>query len=288
MRRLYPILPIFLLLALYGCDGADTNTAEPEAAMPETEEAIEEELVPANMAPEFVDVLEAHGSLDTWTNAEGLSFLVRDFPTGDGDRTMTDFHKINLGNRYHQIEGDDYEIVSRGDTTWVTPDVGVTGLPPRMYQGASFYLMGMPFVFADQGITITYDGETEFGEETLDQFSVQVPDDMGDGGNDYQLYADTSTHQLQYGTWFVAYPAVADQNLRQMVEFQEWQDVDGLILPSVITLYTAPDEITDGTPGATIAFERVALSERPFEESVFSQPDGAVVDNSASGGNNMK
>ncbi len=277
MNTFYSLFLPLLFVLFLGCD----NTGETvERDFPETEEQIEEEITPANMAPEFAEVLNAHGGLPSWTNAEAISFLVRDFPTGDGDRTITDYHKVNLGNRYHHIEGEGYEIVSRGDTTWVTPDVQVTGVPPRMYQGATFYLMGMPFVFADAGITITYAGETEFGEQTLDQFNVQIPDNMGDGGNDYQLYADTSTHQLQYGTWNVTYPAVADQDLRQMVEFNEWQSTDGLILPSVITLYTAPGEIEAGTPGATISFERVAFSENPFEDSVFSEPDGALVDNS--------
>ncbi|WP_116105596.1 hypothetical protein [Lewinella sp. IMCC34191] len=281
MKTIYTHLFALCFLALCSCDSNDTTTETSTADLPETEEAIEEELVPANMAPEFVEVLEAHGGLANWNNVKGLSFLINGFPTGDGDRTISDYHKVNLGNRYHQIEGEGYEIVSRGDTTWVTPDMQVTGVPPRLYQGASFYLMGMPFVFADAGLTVTYAGEAEFGEETVDQFNVQVPDEMGDGGNDYQLYTDPTTHQLKYSTFSVNYPAVADMDLRQMVEFNEWQTVDGLIVPSVIVLYTAQGEITEGTPGSTISFERVAFSENPFDDSVFDTPEDAMVDETA-------
>ena len=280
------LLLLFLAGAVTSCGDSDApddddSMAASEPVVPESEE-LDEQLYPVNMAPEFVDVLEAHGGIPVWNNAKGLSFLVRDFPTGDGDRTMSDFHRVNLGNRHQVIEGDDYKVVSRGDTTWVTPDASVTGVPPRMYQAASFYFMGMPFVFGDKGLTVTYAGETEFGDETVDEFVVTVPDDMGDGGNDYQLFADTASHQLKYGTWEVTYPAVADMGLRQMVEFNEWQDVDGLVMPSVITLYTAPGEITEGTPGATIGFERVSISQQPFAESVFATPEGAVIDDSAS------
>ncbi|MGB3802119.1 MAG: hypothetical protein WA952_20020 [Lewinella sp.] len=281
MKAIYPYLLSSLLLALWSCESNDTTTETREADLPETEAAIEEETIPANMAPEFVEVLEAHGGLSNWNNAEGLSFLIQGFPTGDGERTISDYHKVNLRNRYHQIEGEGYQIVSRGDTTWVTPDMQVTGIPPRLYQGASFYLMGMPFVFADQGLTITYAGEAEFGEETVDQFNVQVPDDMGDGGNDYQLYTSPTTHQLQYATFSVNYPAVADMDLRQMVEFNEWQSIDGLVMPSVLVLYTAQGEITEGTPGSTISFERVALADNPFSEAVFGTPEGAIVDETA-------
>ncbi|PPK86534.1 hypothetical protein CLV84_3465 [Neolewinella xylanilytica] len=281
MKTIYTSILFLSLFNLGSCESNETSTAETD--FPETEQAIEEELVPANMAPEFVEVLEAHGGLANWNNLAGLSFLINGFPTMDGDRTISDYHKVNLGSRYHQIEGEGYEIVSRGDTTWVTPDLQVTGVPPRLYQGASFYLMGMPFVFADEGLTVTYAGEAEFGEETVDQFNVQVPDDMGDGGNDYQLYTDPATHQLQYSTFSVNYPAVADMDLRQMVEFNEWQTVDGLIVPSVLVLYTAQGEITEGTPGSTISFERVAFSENPFEDSVFTTPEGALVDQTAYG-----
>ena len=275
-----------LLTFTYACNDADNEADTREPDLPQTEAELDEETIPANMAPEFVDVLDAHGGLPNWTQARAISFLVRDFPTGDGDRTVSDYHKVNLKTRDHQIEGEGYVIVSRGDSTWTTGEMNATGVPPRMYQGASFYFASMPFVFADKGITVTYEGETEYGDEVLDEFIVAIPDDMGDGGNDFQLFADTSTHQLKVGTWQINYPAVQDMNLRQMVQFNEWQDVDGVILPSVITLFTAPDEITDGTPGATIGFERVALSERPFAESVFATPEEATVDNSAYGDNN--
>ncbi|WP_116124372.1 hypothetical protein [Lewinella sp. IMCC34183] len=277
MKRLYPLsLLLFLMLA---CSDAPE---QPEAAMPETEAAIEEELTPANLAPEFVEVLEAHGGLPGWNNAQAVSFLIRDFPVGDGQTTLTDFHRVNLGSRDQVIEGDNYDIVTRNDSTWISPGTDAIALPARLYQGASFYLMGMPFVFADAGITVTYSGEAEYGDETMDEFQVQIPDEMGDGGNDYLLYADPETHQLQYAVFPVTYPAIADMNLQQMVDFQEWQTVDGLIVPSVLTLYSAPDEVTEGTPGTTIGFERVSFSPSAFESSIFNVPDDAQIDQSAS------
>ncbi len=278
MRALYVIL--FFLLFATSCGESSTETTEvdgPENAMSPAD--VTEELTPANMAPEFVEVLNAHGGLELWNGFEAVDFQLNDFPRGDGG-TLTDLHRVNLTTRMQQITSEDYVIVSNGNTTWVTPGPEATGIPPRMYQGASFYLFAMPFVFADEGLTVTYAGETSFGEETVDQFNVQIPDGMGDGGNDYQLYTDPQTHQLRYGTWSVAYPAVADQDLRQMASFEEWQSVSGMIVPSVITLFTAPGEITEGTPGATFSYDRVTFNEQPYAERDFDMPANGVVDNS--------
>lgn len=208
-------------LFLTACGENTDSRGTPEPDMPTTEAELEAELTPANMAPEFVEVLDAHGGLSGWNNAQALSFLIRDFPVGDGKTTLTDLHRVNLGSRDQVIEGDDYDIVTRNDTTWIAPGTDAIALPARLYQGASFYLLGMPFVFADAGITITYSGEAEFGDETMDEFQVQIPDEMGDGGNDYLLYADPNTHQLHYAVFPVTYPAIAAMNLQQMVDFQE-------------------------------------------------------------------
>ncbi len=273
-------LSLLLFIFLAGCSESTDRSAEaelPENAM--TAENATEELTPANMAPEFIKVLNAHGGLDRWNGFEAVTFQLNNFPKGDGT-TLTDVHRVNLISRKQQITSDDYVIVSNGETTWVTPGTDVTGIPPRMYQAASFYLFGMPFVFADEGLTVTYAGETEFGDETMDQYNVQVPDGMGDGGNDYQLYADPQTNQLRYGTWTVAYPAVADQDLRQMASFEEWQTVSGIVVPSVITMFTAPGEITEGTPGATFSFDEVVFNEVPFAEDDFDKPANAVIDQS--------
>lgn len=268
---------------LFACnDGPAEANNEAYSAIGAAE--VEEEVLPANMAPEFVAVLDAHGGLTLWNDYEAASFLLRDFPTGHGDTTLTDFHRVNLGSREHAVEGEGYTVVSDGTTTWASPNLNVTGFPPRMYQAASFYLFGMPFVFADAGMTITNEGEATFGEdETMLQFNVQVPDGMGDGGNDYQLYVDPTTKQLRYATWNLQYPTLADQNLRQMVEFNEWQDAEGLNVPAVITLYTAPNDIEPGTPGVQIAFERVAFSSQPFASEVFERPEDGIVDESYQG-----
>lgn len=279
MKYLLYLLPLLFLAC--DTDTADSETADAASYDEEkVENMVEEELAPANMAPEFVEVLNAHGGLENWNDMEGYSFLLRDFPTGEGERTVTDFHRINLGDRSHHVEGDNYTIVSRNDSTYST-DMEITGFPPQMYQSASFYLAAMPFVFADNGLTITEAGMAEFGDEEVQEFRVAIPSNMGTGGNDFQLFVDPETKQLRYATWMLQYPSMADMNMRQMAEFEEWQTVDGLIVPRVLTLYTAEGEITDETPGATISFERTAFNENPFDTRLFERPEGAEMDDSA-------
>lgn len=275
MIRLLPLL----LLGLLACgERTDPNLDTRENSM--DAEAITEEATPANMPPEFIEVLDAHGTLATWNAHEAVSFQLDGFPSGETGRTLTDNHRVNLRSRDQIIRGDGYVVVSREDTTWATPDLNVTGVPPRMYQAATFYLFGMPFVFADPGITVAYRGQTDFDREAMLEFEVQFPEDMGDGGNSYRLFADPQTKQLQYGTWTVMYPAVADQNLKQMVHFQEWQTVDGLAVPRTVMLYTASGEITPDTPGSTFTVDQVEFSDVPYAEETFDRPEGGVVDKS--------
>ncbi|MCP9235208.1 hypothetical protein [Lewinella sp. JB7] len=235
----------------------------------------------ADVDPEFLETLDAHGGLGRWRAFTAVSFLLRDFPTGDGERTLADFHRVDLRTRNQNIEGENYRIVSRGDSTWISPGVAVTGIPPRMYNNASFYLFGMPFVFGDPGLSVEHAGTTTFRSETLEQFDVTVPDDTGDGGNDYRIYVDPQTHQLRYGAWTVSYPAVADLELHQVARFDDWQTVNGMLVPAAITLFTKEgEEPTADTPGAPIYFERVAFSDRAFSASIFERPPGTVADRS--------
>ena len=277
MLRLLPLC-LLSLLFLTGC-GERSNPNQPTLDNDmDVEQITEEEATPSNMAPEFIDVLDAHGGLEAWNSYQSVTFTLRDFPSGDGDRTLTDVHRVNLRDREQVIRGENYVVVSTGDTTWASPNLAATGVPPRMYQGASFYLFGMPFVFSDPGITVVSHGDTEFGGETLEEFEVTMPGDLGDGGNGYRLFVDPQTKQLQYGTWTVMYPAVKDMNLAQMVHYQEWQTVGGLTVPARVALYTAPGEVTPDTPGATFYFEEVSFSDQPFAKEDFRRPENGVAD----------
>ena len=274
------ILLLLLILSLVAACGANSETEEAGREPDMAVEEITEESTPANMAPEFIEVLDAHGSLDTWNGNEAVTFRLRDFPTMQGGGMVSDLHRINLTDGDQAIRGDDYVVVSRGDTTYGSPGTNATGLPPRLYQSMSATLFGMPFVLAKPGITVVAHGQADFAGEQLLEFEASIPEDMAAGGSTYRLFVDPQSNQLQYATWMVTYPTLREQNLQRMVHFQEWQTVDGLVIPATVAMYSAPGEITPDAPGSTFYIEEVEFTAEPFAAETFDRPEDAVIDES--------
>lgn len=276
---------LFFLLAIgfTACNDSESSPTE-EIIQPLPDRAaevigVDEDLVPDHLTPGFWKVLKVHGTLERWQQQRAVSFTLRDFPTG-GKKKLTDRHWVNLDSRKHLIEGDEYRVVFDGKATHAVPDLHQTGFPPHMYQAASFFMLGMPFVLANENFTVTDAGMAEVDGHVYKQFNVRIPENVGDGGNDYQLYVYPDTEVLRFASWDLKYPSLENQGLWQIADFPSWQEKNGVLVPEVVRLYTASEEITTDTEPDIFFYDEVQFSTTSFDEARFRVPENAVKDTS--------
>ena len=67
---------------------------------------------------------------------------------------------------------------------------------------------------------------------------------------------------------------------RHAAVYEEWQEVDGLVVPKKISFYVWSDEKLGEGPAGFMVFENVSFKDGSPDSALFSKPDGAEVDNS--------
>jgi L-rhamnose mutarotase len=278
------LLFFFPILVFSSCTDSNPSSAE-EIIQPLPDRAaevigVEEDNVPDHLTPGFWKVLRVHGTLAQWNQQESVSFDLLDFPTG-GAKKLTDRHWLNLKSGKHLIKNDEYHVFFDGEYTYAVPDLQQTGNSPNLYQSASAYVLGVPFVFAENGCIVTDGGMAEVDGHAYKQFNVQVPESWSHGGTNYQLYVYPDTEVLRFVTWELEDPRAADQKLNQLADFPSWQQENGVLVPKVVRLYTAAEEITTDMEPEIFFYDEVKFSSDPFEESLFFIPSGAIKDDSA-------
>ncbi|MHC4947533.1 MAG: hypothetical protein ACYTG1_04640 [Planctomycetota bacterium] len=243
---------VTLLVALPGATGA----APPDAA---------DDPLAATLA--------AHGGLERWREQRTFTYLLDGFPLTP---QVARPHRstVDLRNRLNRIEAEGFTVGWDGRQAWSHPGPDAVGLPPRFFALGSFYFIGMPFVFADEGVileageTATFDGRS--------YRTVRVGYDRGTGhssGDEYVLFIDHETDRLALINHSVTETGVE----RVTWVFDEWQEVDGLLVPARITFHPGwnPDDPGDG---ATTVVRDVAFDRAAPDPALYAPPADAVID----------
>lgn len=232
-------------------------------------------------------VLMAHGGLDQWRSRGTMRFT--------HDQTMaekppqTDRHIVDLRSRRVRIEGEGYTLGTTADgRAWITPDADALGMPPAFYAGLAFYFNAMPFVLADSGVNVAPTGTRVIDARTYDTYRATMNEGVGASPkDDYRLFVDPESHRLQMIEFSVTHPAMQkdkplDQALREWLVFDEWQKVDGLVLPRRATFYLSQpgeDGPVRGKRLGSYEVRDVSLSEVRPKASLFQPPaDARFVD----------
>jgi len=219
---------------------------------------------------------QEHGGLEKWQEQNSMTYTMIGFPLSP-QVAKPNKSNVDLRNRYNRIEGEGFTVGFNGEIAWSVPGPEAVGLKPRFFSLGSFYFVGMPFVFADEGVVLIDAGEANFQGKTYRLVKVGYKTGTGyTSKDDFNLLIDRETNKL----------SVINHSVTELPDvervtwvFDEWQDVNGILIPSKLTFYPGwnPD---DPGKGSTYTIENVKFSNVVPDKSIYEAPDNAVIDTS--------
>lgn len=215
---------------------------------------------------------EAHGSLEHWNRQGQMSYRMIGFPLTPQVAKPSQ-STVDLRTRRNRIESDAFTVGFDGQRAWSTPGPDAVGLPPRFFSLGSFYFQGMPFVFGDAGVILEDMGTSTFNGRPYRQVQVRFAEGIGHSNeDDYNLFIDPKTNRLALINHSVTEIGID----RVTWTFDEWQWVDGLLVPARVTYYGGwnPDDPGDGS---TYVIEDVAFDLNPPAADFYAPPANAVI-----------
>ena len=225
--------------------------------------------------------LDAQGGLAKWRSFGGVEYDLT-WKSARGERK--DHQLFDLRTRAGLITGEKYTLGSNGKEVWIKPGLdALGGTPPRFYMWTPFYFFGMPFVFADPGAKQESLGKKSFRGQEYDAVRITFAKGTGDTPDDYYVaYIDPATVHLKLVYYVVTYPAMRkDRPVSQLephaIVFEDWQMVDGLLVPKVAPFYKWTGSDIEGEPLGRLEFSNVHFSAQPPDPSKFDKPADAVV-----------
>jgi hypothetical protein len=163
-----------------------------------------------------------------------------------------------------------------GKEVWLQADSSFTG-DALFSHNLMFYFFAMPFVLADDGIVYTEDEPLEF--EGKNYPAIRIRYEQGTGSSDldeYVLYYDPETYQMAWLGYTATYFSKERKENFNKIRYNDWGDVNGIMLPNSITWYNVKDGVIT-EPRNTVKFDQAALMPTPHPDDLFEIPAGAEV-----------
>ncbi|MEQ9423407.1 MAG: DUF6503 family protein [Cyclobacteriaceae bacterium] len=225
----------------------------------------------ANVIPELKANLEAHGGLEKWRS---LGTLEYDRLTSSGG----DHQVIDLKSRKDLVKNDSlYTIGFDGENVWITPDKDAKK-NARFFHNLYFYFFAFPYVVADPGTNQEYLGQIEFNGKTYDKIKITYGENVGDSPEDqYILWCDAESKKLDFINYSVTYFDDSNPEKYNALVYDEWQEIDGLLMPKNWTHYRWENDTIGEIRGSQV-FENVSVATSTPDPSLFEMPEGAMID----------
>lgn len=225
--------------------------------------------------------LEAHGGLQKWRSFAGVEY---DLNGRFGKEPQKDHQLFDLRTRSGLITSEKYTLGSNGGEVWIKPGLdALGGTPPRFYMWTPFYFFGMPFVLADAGAKQESLGTKKFQGQEYEVVKITFAKGTGDTPDDYYVaYIDSATARLKMVYYVVTYPAMRkDRPVSELephaIVFEEWQTVEGLVVPKAAPFYKWTGSEIEGEPLGRLEFSNVHFLKEPPDAAKFEKPADAVV-----------
>ncbi len=217
---------------------------------------------PRNIAKIF----KAHGGIETFNEKKTLVFEIEN-PKGN------EKHTTDLKTRHARIETDKYALGYDGNEAWLVQDSTYFKSDPRFYHNLMFYFYTMPFVFGDDGITYTKVDDLVVGDKKYKGYKISYADGVGDSSKDnYYLYYDKKTREMKYLGYTVTFFSKKSSDKINLIEYSEWEDVDGLKLPKTLKWRV----FKDGKIGEVrneVNFVNAKFSTEALDSKFFAKPN---------------
>ena len=241
------------------------------------EETVTEQIVEEVKAvkPEFPEnlekVLEAHGGFDQWNSLQQLSYV-----KGSGEAAETQL--IDLKDRRVLLTNEKHQIGFDGKDVWISPAENDYKGSPRFYHNLYFYFYAMPFVLADPGIVYEEVEPITFKDKACPGIKVSYNDGVGDSPKDnYILYYDPETYRMEWLMYTVTYRSQETSDRYSLINYSEWADVEGVVLPKKLTWYQYKDGQLGDVRNEAEFFDISVSTEKPADAD-FAMPEDAKID----------
>ncbi|MEP5612351.1 MAG: hypothetical protein ABJP45_08875 [Cyclobacteriaceae bacterium] len=189
---------------------------------------------------------EAHGGLEKWRDSPSLYFetnLVAHngmFPEYNEQVTIHPISRKTYVDFPDEAGNSRRQLAHDGEKAWaVGAGSGLEMAPARFTCWRNFYLLNLPFVMHDAGVTVSDLREVRIPGKKMDGYSVKLTfgGDVGDSSNDfYLLYINKNTFRLEGAEYNMTYASMLPKGLESLpasvLTFETFEKVEGLLLPT--------------------------------------------------------
>ena len=217
-----------------------------------------------NIPKELAKVFKTHGGLATWNSLQVLSF-------NKGEEA----HTADLKSRKTIVNSPKYSLGFNGSEVWLDEEnEGDYKGNPEFYYNLYFYFYAMPFVLADDGIIYEKADSIYFEGIEYPGFKISYKENIGTSPDDnYIVYYNPKNFQMEWLAYTVTFNSKEPSNRYNLIKYNKWENVNGLILPKEITWYNKDDKGMPTEPARPATeFTLPLASKAKLADSFFEKP----------------
>lgn len=212
----------------------------------------------------FGKIIEKHGGLDVWRSFKTVTFTVKN-----------EEHTTELNSRKALVNTDKYSLGFDGENVWLKEqDSAAFKGTPEFYYNLYFYFYAMPFVLTDDGIIYSETKAIEFEGVSYPGIKISYKANVGTSPDDnYFIYYHPETYQMEWLGYTVTYFSKKPSSEFNIIRYNDWENINGLVLPKSINWYKKNEEGNPLEPnGEPTKFSSTLLSKTPLADSFFEKP----------------
>ena len=218
-------------------------------------------------------VYNAHGGIDNWNKFSSLTFTMQ--KSSGKEQTITDLKK-----RYSLIEMPNHSIGYNGEVVWLhSKDTTAYKGNPKFYYNLMFYFCAMPFILGDDGIHYEESKPLVFEGKSFLGIKISYEKGIGESPDDeYIMYYDPETYKMSWLAYTVTYFTQEKSKEFHFLQYTNWQEIEGLLLPETITWYNYENNKPTSQRN-NITFTEVTISKEKPDSGLFQKPENAQIIN---------
>jgi hypothetical protein len=256
-------LALLLIVTIASCK----HEVKPEKGI-KIREKQKEEVVPdrsGDFPEDIAAVFKAHGGINEFDQMNSMIFEIVK-PEGN------EKHTTDLKTRYARVETDKFVLGFDGKEAWLEQDSTYFEKDPRFYHNLMFYFYAMPFVLGDDGISYQKVDDLTVGDISYPGYKISYGDGIGDSPKDnYFLYYDKTSGKMKFLGYTVTFFSKESSEKIKLIEYTDWNDVNGLLLPKTIKWRDFKDSVV-GEIKSEVNFVNAKVDKKKVSDSLFKKP----------------
>lgn len=227
--------------------------------------------------------MEFHGGLEKWWS-NGPVYFRFNYQPKPGTGTPRDTYETadfwSSKTRHQRVSNQNEEYGWDGKVSWRFPNDVEIPYNTRFWSLTPYYFAGMPFVFADQGVRLTKEEDTEYEGTNFHIVRATFGEGVGDAPDDYYvLYIHPETFRLSAIRYVVSYPAYfkkGEHTQEKFMTYEGQQTIGGITFPEKHRTFMWEPDGSLGEYVTDITLSDIAFKPET-ESSYFDMPAGSFV-----------